>query len=97
METYTWEVLPKALKSLSVVEQVTKEYEWTLNALSNAAWQNESFPLPWMSMARGANLPTVWTNVIAAWAINAGNGTFGSMDAGMDGYVLFDPPPFCIS
>ena len=28
----------------------------------------------WMSMARGANLPTVWTNVIAAWAINAGAG-----------------------
>ena len=33
METYTWEVLPKALKSLSVVEQVTKEYQWTLAAL----------------------------------------------------------------
>jgi hypothetical protein len=33
METYTWEVLPKALKSLSVVEQVTKEYQWTLTAL----------------------------------------------------------------
>ena len=33
METYTWEVLPKALKSFSVVEQVTKEYQWTLAAL----------------------------------------------------------------
>ena len=28
----------------------------------------------WMSMARGANLPTVWSNVIAAWAVNAGAG-----------------------
>ena len=28
----------------------------------------------WMGMARGANLPTIWTNVIAAWAINAGAG-----------------------
>ena len=28
----------------------------------------------WMSMARGANLPTVWSNVVAAWAINAGAG-----------------------
>jgi len=28
----------------------------------------------WMSMARGANLPTVWSNVLAAWAINAGTG-----------------------
>ena len=25
-------------------------------------------------MARGANLPTVWSNVVAAWAINAGAG-----------------------
>jgi hypothetical protein len=33
METYTWEVLPPEMKTLSVVEQVTKEYEWTLNAL----------------------------------------------------------------
>ena len=28
----------------------------------------------WMGLSRGANLPTVWTNVIAAWAINAGTG-----------------------
>ncbi len=27
-----------------------------------------------MKLSRGANLPTVWTNVIAAWAINAGAG-----------------------
>ncbi|MBT3668353.1 MAG: metabolite traffic protein EboE [Opitutae bacterium] len=33
METYTWEVLPSELQSLEVVEQVAKEYEWTLNAL----------------------------------------------------------------
>lgn len=28
----------------------------------------------WMSMARGSNLPTVWTNILAAWGINAGAG-----------------------
>jgi 4-hydroxybenzoate polyprenyltransferase len=28
----------------------------------------------WMGLARGANMPTVWTNVLAAWAINAGTG-----------------------
>ena len=28
----------------------------------------------WMGMARGSNLPTIWSNVIAAWAINAGAG-----------------------
>jgi hypothetical protein len=34
METYTWEVLPKELQSNEVVEQVAKEYEWTLDALT---------------------------------------------------------------
>ena len=34
METYTWEVLPKELQSNEVVEQVAKEYEWTLKALT---------------------------------------------------------------
>ena len=33
METYTWEVLPQALRSESVVDQVAKEYAWTLEAL----------------------------------------------------------------
>lgn len=33
METYTWEVLPEELRSDEVVEQVTKEYRWTLEAL----------------------------------------------------------------
>ena len=33
METYTWEVLPNELRSLNVVDQVIKEYDWTLDAL----------------------------------------------------------------
>jgi hypothetical protein len=33
METYTWEVMPPELKSRSVVEQLTSEYEWCLNEL----------------------------------------------------------------
>ena len=33
METYTWEVLPQELRSIDVVEQVIKEYQWTLDAL----------------------------------------------------------------
>ena len=33
METYTWEVLPLALKSSSVVEQLAAEYRWTLAQL----------------------------------------------------------------
>ena len=30
METYTWEVLPPDLKTASVVEQLVREYDWTL-------------------------------------------------------------------
>ena len=33
METYTWEVLPQALKKRSVVDQLVAEYEWTLAEL----------------------------------------------------------------
>jgi hypothetical protein len=34
METYTWEVLPPELKTRSVVEQLTAEYDWTLARLA---------------------------------------------------------------
>jgi len=30
METYTWEVLPEELRAASVVDQLVREYEWTL-------------------------------------------------------------------
>jgi sugar phosphate isomerase/epimerase len=33
METYTWEVLPPELKSRSVVDHLTSEYEWCLEQL----------------------------------------------------------------
>jgi sugar phosphate isomerase/epimerase len=33
METYTWEVMPSALKSRSVVEQLAAEYDWCLGQL----------------------------------------------------------------
>lgn len=34
METYTWEVLPPALKKDSVVDQLVEEYRWTLEQFS---------------------------------------------------------------
>jgi len=34
METYTWAVLPEALKSRSVTDQVVAEYKWTLARLA---------------------------------------------------------------
>jgi hypothetical protein len=33
METYTWEVMPDAMKKRDVVEQLVSEYEWTLGEL----------------------------------------------------------------
>ena len=33
METYTWEVMPAAMKNRSVVDQLVAEYEWTLEEL----------------------------------------------------------------
>jgi hypothetical protein len=33
METYTWEVLPEAMRTGSVVDQLVKEYEWTLGEM----------------------------------------------------------------
>lgn len=36
METYTWEVLPSELKNRSVVDQLVREYEWTLGQLDKA-------------------------------------------------------------
>ncbi len=34
METYTWEVLPDHLRSVDLVNQLTREYEWTLARLA---------------------------------------------------------------
>ena len=30
METYTWEVLPAEMRAGDVVDQLVKEYDWTL-------------------------------------------------------------------
>ena len=33
METYTWEVMPEAMKARNVVDQLVEEYRWTLGAM----------------------------------------------------------------
>ena len=33
METYTWEVMPSELQAGSVVDQVAREYMWTLEQM----------------------------------------------------------------
>ena len=42
METYTWEVLPPELKSQSVVDQLTAEYDWTLAELAKRGLADEA-------------------------------------------------------
>jgi hypothetical protein len=41
METYTWEVLPEKLQADSVVEQVGKEYQWTLEQMDKIGFSLE--------------------------------------------------------
>ncbi len=41
METYTWEVLPPSLRSADVVEQIIREYEWTLSELTKRGLRSD--------------------------------------------------------
>ena len=36
METYTWEVLPKAMRSGDVVDQLVAEYDWCIGEFRRA-------------------------------------------------------------
>lgn len=38
IETYTWAVLPPALRAATVADQVVREYEWTLAELARRGW-----------------------------------------------------------
>ena len=40
IETYTWEVLPPKLKNESVVNQLVREYEWSLEQLTRRGLAN---------------------------------------------------------
>ena len=40
METYTWEVLPENLRTGDVVDQIVREYDWTLHQLGKRGLQN---------------------------------------------------------
>jgi len=42
METYTWDVMPLALKNRSVVAQLVSEYEWTLKELGKRGFAPEA-------------------------------------------------------
>ncbi len=44
METYTWEVLPPNLRTPDVVDQLVREYVWTLGLLRERGLASEAFP-----------------------------------------------------
>jgi hypothetical protein len=44
METYTWAVLPQALKTADVSEQIVREYHWTLQRLAEHNLAPDPFP-----------------------------------------------------
>ena len=46
METYTWEVLPEKLQAGTVVEQVGKEYQWTLEQMDKIGFSLEKKTSP---------------------------------------------------
>ena len=75
METYTWEVMPQELQAGTVVEQVAREYEWTLEQMEENRFTYEEnknlipHPMPSnlnliLTLSRVSNLPTVWTNCL---------------------------------
>lgn len=41
METYTWEVMPAAMKNRNVVDQLVSEYDWTLARLKEHGFHRE--------------------------------------------------------
>ena len=41
METYTWEVMPKELQAGTVIEQVAREYQWTLEQMGKIGLTTE--------------------------------------------------------
>jgi hypothetical protein len=41
IETYTWEVLPEAMRSADVVDQIAGEYQWTLRELAQRGIKTE--------------------------------------------------------
>jgi hypothetical protein len=45
METYTWEMLPPALKSRSIVDQLASEYQWCLRALAARGLADGNSPI----------------------------------------------------
>jgi hypothetical protein len=42
METYTWEVLPQSLKNQSVVDQLAREYAWTLARFAERGFSRQA-------------------------------------------------------
>ena len=65
VETYTWDVLPAAYRGEPVVTAIARELTWVREQSRTVTWRAA------LRLGRVSNLPTVWTNVLAA-AVLAG-------------------------
>ena len=74
VETYTWDVLPEGLKTSSKADDVARELSFVLEELRDERVTARAAPLgTLLRLGRVSNLPTVWTNVVAATALAGGD------------------------
>jgi hypothetical protein len=55
METYTWEVMPAAMKSRNVVDQLAAEYDWCLAQLQKRGMGASQPPAPFVSASASSS------------------------------------------
>ena len=74
VETYTWDVLPPELRQGHRADAIAREMRWVLEelALMAAVSQQTVSPKTLLRLGRVSNLPTVWTNVLAATVLAGG-------------------------
>ena len=74
VETYTWDVLPPELRQGNRADAIAREMNWVLEelALMAAVSQQTVSPKTLLRLGRVSNLPTVWTNVLAATVLAGG-------------------------
>ena len=70
VETYTWDVLPPEYRTAEMSEAIARELAWTTRERAGSVnRRRRSRPRAYLLLARISNLPTVWTNVLAAYVV----------------------------
>ena len=74
VETYTWDVLPPEYRTAGMSEAIARELAWTRGGWkrddqADRAGGQAIASARYLLLARISNLPTVWTNVLAAYVV----------------------------